>query len=164
MRRRRQATCATAVPKWMNFTQVNGHIHRNHVGLSRHLINKRLLAFAPLLAALVFGGWAAFVNSEFGLIVSIRSGMAQAVYALFSTWIVSKTVVSTFSFARLGISRMLWSFVVSFLVMMSIPLSIHYALATPRITSAILPGAIWGSGYIATYLWVLSADVRRTAE
>ncbi len=118
---------------------------------------------APLLAALVFGGWAAFVNREYGPIVTLRSGMGQATYALFSTWIVSRTVVNVFSFAGRGVQGVLCSFVVSFLLMISIPLAIHYALATPEIFNAILPGIVWGSGYVATYLWVLSRDSRRTA-
>ena len=131
---------------------------------SRYLTNKRFLDFAPLLAALVFGGWAAFVNREYGPVVTIRSGMGQAVYALFSTWIVSRTAVRTFSIAGRGAQGVFWGFVVSFMVMISIPLTIHYALATPEIFNAILPGIVWGSGYIATYLWVLARDARRTAE
>ena len=131
---------------------------------SGHLINKRFLGFAPLLAALVFGGWAAFVNREYGSLVTIRSGMGQAVYALFSTWIVSRTAVSVFSIAKGGAQGVLGSFVVSFIVMISIPLTIHHALATPEIFNAILPGIVWGSGYIATYLWVLSRDARPTAQ
>ena len=53
------------------------------------MINRKLFRLAPLLAAVVFGGWAAFVNSEYGLFVLVRSGLGQGVYAFFSTWIVT---------------------------------------------------------------------------
>lgn len=61
-----------------------------------------------------------------------------------------------FSFAGSGAQAVLLSFVASFLVMISIPLTIHHALGTPEILNAILPGILWGSGYIATYIWILS--------
>jgi len=119
------------------------------------LTNRRLLGFAPLLAALVFGSWAAFVNSEYGLYVAMRSGIGQGTYALFSTWIVSRTAGAVFSFTGNGAQSVLLSFVASFLVMVSIPLTIHHALGTPEVLDAILPGILWGSGYIATYIWFL---------
>lgn len=131
---------------------------------SGDLINKRLLGFAPLLAAFVFGGWAAFVNSDYGLLVSVRSGLGQAVYALFSTWIVGRTATNVFSFADGRAQGVLLSFVASFLVMLSIPLTIHYALRTPETLNAILPGMLWGSGYIATYLWILSRNPREIIQ
>jgi hypothetical protein len=113
-----------------------------------------------LLAALVFGSWAAFVNREYGTDIAIRSGLGQAVYALFSTWIVSKTLVSVFSKTQRDVQGAILSFVAAFIVMICIPLTIHYALGTPEILNAILPGAVWGSGYIGSYLWVLSRQPR----
>jgi len=108
------------------------------------------------LAASVFGGWAAFVNREYGLFVSMRSGMGQGIYALFSTWIVSRSAETVFSFSGSGAQAVLLSFVASFLLMISFPLTIHQVLGTPEILNAILPGILWGSGYIVTYIWFLS--------
>lgn len=110
------------------------------------------------MAAVVFGGWAAFVNSEYGLYVLLRTGLGQGLYALFSTWIVSKTAADVYRFAGGKWRGFFVGFVASFLIMVSIPLVIHYILGTPEIIAAILPGIIWGSGYIATFLWVLSKD------
>ena len=121
-------------------------------------ISGQLLRFAPLIAAVVFGGWAAFVNRDYGLFVLVRTGLGQGLYALFSTWIVSRTAAQVSGRAGGKIKGFILGFTASFLVMLSIPLAIHYALGTPRIFAAILPGLAWGSGYIATYLWVLSRD------
>jgi len=126
------------------------------------MINKRLFRFAPLLAAVVFGGWAAFVNSEYGLFVSARSGLGQAIYALFSTWIVTITAANVFSRFGGGAQGFLAGFAASFLAMISIPLTIHHALGTPEIFNAILPGILWGSGYISIYLWSLSRSALGT--
>lgn len=128
------------------------------MSLLNRLISARLLRFAPLIAAIVFGGWAAFVNSEYGLFVLLRTGLGQGLYALFSTWIVSKTAADVYRFAGGKLRGFVAAFIASFMIMISIPLAIHYLLRTPEIFVAILPGIIWGSGYIAMYLWVLSKD------
>ena len=126
-----------------------------------HLINKNIFSSTPLLAAVVFGSWAAFVNSEYGLLVLIRSGLGQGIYAFFATWIVTRTATNAFAFAFAGDGPygLVMSFVASFLVMISFPLTIHHALGTPEILNAILPGVLWGSGYIVTYLWFLERNV-----
>lgn len=117
------------------------------------------------MAAVVFGGWAAYVNSEYGLFVLLRTGLGQGLYALFSTWIVSKTAADIYAFAGGKLRGFVAGFIASFLIMVSIPLAIHHVLGTPEIIAAILPGIIWGSGYIATYLWVFSKDnSRRQAQ
>lgn len=126
------------------------------------MINKKLFRLAPLLAAVVFGGWAAFVNGEYGLFVSARSGLGQGIYALFATWIVTRTAEQVFSYFGSGTHGFITGFVASFLVMISFPLAIHYVLGTPEILYAILPGILWGGGYISTYLWFLSKTTSET--
>jgi len=125
------------------------------------LTTSNFFNLAPLFAAIVFGNWAAYVNSEYGLLVSVRSGLGQGVYALFATWIVTRTAASAFSFGGGGAHGFATGFVASFLLMISLPLTIHHVLGTPEVLGAILPGVLWGSGYIAAYLWFLS---RRAQE
>lgn len=120
----------------------------------------RLLPFAPLLAAVAFGSWAAFVNSEYGMFVLVRSGLGQGAYALCSTWIVTRVATNVFAFTGRTTQGMILSFVSSFLVMVSIPLTIHLLIGTPEITNAILPGLLWGSAYLAVYIWLLSKTGR----
>jgi len=126
--------------------------------MPRWLSDSGALKLAPVLAAFVFGGWAAFVNSEYGILVLVRTGLAQGVYALFSTWIVTRTV-STVMHTMAGNSlRFMTSFAAGFMVMVSIPLTIHSVLGTPEIWLAIAPGVLWGSIFIAGYVWAISAQ------
>jgi hypothetical protein len=123
------------------------------------LITRRLLPFAPLLAALVFGGWAMYVNRQAGLTIALRSGLAQGVYAVFCTQIVGRVAVDVFR-RTLGMRwRYILSFGASFLAMIAIPAVLHRAVGTPEILAAVLPGLIWGSGYIVAILGALSRDI-----
>ncbi len=121
-------------------------------------IESGTLRYAPILAALVFGSWAAFVNSEYGTFVLVRTGLGQGIYALFSTWIVTRTVSEVMRFTHGHSLRFLVSFVSGFIVMVSIPLALHAALGTPKILLAIAPGILWGSVYIVGCIWATRAQ------
>lgn len=124
----------------------------------------RIFRFAPLLAAVIFGAWAAYVNREYGIFILVRSGLGQGAYALCSTWIVGRVATDVFAFAGHTTQGRVWSFVSSFLAMVSIPLTIHNLIGTPEITYAILPGIIWGSGYILVYVWALPKKTAQATE
>lgn len=116
------------------------------------------LRYAPIIAGLVFGGWAAFVNSEYGTFVLVRTGLGQGIYALFSTWIVTHTVTAVMKITKENPLQFFISFASAFVVMVSIPLALHTALRTPEIALAIAPGILWGSIYIAGCVWTTSAQ------
>lgn len=122
-------------------------------------IDAGVLKFAPLLAGLVFGSWAAYVNSEYGTFVLIRTGLGQGIYALFSTWIVTRTVRDVMNVTTGNPLRFIAGFASGFIVMVSIPLAIHAALGTPQILLAIAPGVLWGSIYIVGCVW--TTDLHR---
>jgi|GEM_PF-1806438 len=124
----------------------------------------RIFRFAPLLAAVIFGTWAAYVNREYGLFILVRSGLGQGAYALCSTWIVGRVATDVFAFVGRTTQGRILSFVSSFLAMVSIPLTIHNLIGTPEITNAILPGVFWGSGYILVYIWALSKNPAQEEE
>ena len=117
---------------------------------------KPLLDFASiataLLALLIYGGWAAFVNSDHGTEMAIRAGLGQGVYAFFSTWLVTGTARKVL--VNLGHNRLSYivSFLASFCVMLTFPLIIHSLIGTIDILEAILPGLIWGSFYIVVVI------------
>lgn len=104
---------------------------------------------AATLAFIVYGGWAAWVNSEYALAVTLRAGIGQGTYAFFSTWFVTAVARKVLSVYGPRWKGMLASFSAAFLVMLAFPLSIHAVLMTPDVMEAILPGLVWGSGYIA---------------
>lgn len=106
-----------------------------------------------LLAALVYGTWAAFANSEHGVAIALKAGLGQGSYALFSTFWVTVSAVRIFRLCRGGWIGVFAGFIVSFIVMISIPLTIHTLLRTPDTWQAILPGLVWGSGYIMVLLF-----------
>lgn len=102
----------------------------------------------PILAFFIYGGWAAFVNSEYGSVVWIKAGLGQGMYALFSTWVVTTVTQKAFSRFRSGWQAFLVGFIAGFGVMLAIPLVIHHFLATPDVFEAIAPGLAWGSLYV----------------
>lgn len=108
------------------------------------------------LAFLIYGGWAAFVNSEYGLAVLIRSGLGQGVYAFFSTWMVTAVARKVLFHYGSNWRGFALSFLASFFIMLACPLTVHAILQTPEVIQAILPGLIWGSFYIAFVIKISS--------
>lgn len=106
---------------------------------------------------LIYGAWAAYVNSDHGSEMALRAGLGQGAYAFVSTWLV--TAAARELLARLGYHSLalVLSFFITFCLMLSIPLLLHALLGTVDVWEAILPGLIWGSGYIIFVLWI---DVR----
>ena len=109
---------------------------------------------AGTLAFIIYGSWAAWVNSEYGIQVSLRAGLGQGIYAFFSTWFVTSTARKMLVRYGNGWLGKAVSFTTAFLVMLAFPAVIHNVLRTPDIIEAILPGLIWGSGYIGFVIWV----------
>ena len=109
---------------------------------------------AGTLAFIIYGSWAAWVNSEYGIEVSLRAGLGQGIYAFFSTWFVTATARKMLVRYGNGWLGKAVSFTMAFLVMLAFPAVIHNVLRTPDIIEAILPGLIWGSGYIGFVIWV----------
>ena len=124
----------------------------------------KALRYAPILAGLVFGSWAACVHSEYGTFVLVRTGLGQGIYALFSTWIVTHTVADVMDFPRRNSLRFFFGFASGFIVMVSIPLAIHLALGTPEIVLAIAPGVLWGSIFIAGCVWTTGTSRPHAGE
>ena len=117
---------------------------------------QRLLnAFSPwqiaLLAAVGYGCWAGWVNSEYGNTIALKTGLIQGTYAFISTAIVTliaKKILTLFSYSR-G-SRWL-ALLASWSVMLAIPISLHTWQHTPDLLQAIVPGAMIGTLYLWTY-------------
>lgn len=107
---------------------------------------------AGVLAALVYGSWAAFVNSEHGTAMSVKAGLGQGSYALFSTWIVTAAAIRSLNYFGYAPRDKLLAFTLTFLIMLMIPVVIHALLGTEDVLEAITPGLIWGSFYIGAVL------------
>lgn len=112
-----------------------------------------------LLAAVIYGSWAAYSNIEYTSQVMIRAGLGQGLYAFFSTWLVSYVAVTVHRKITGDKMAIAIAFMASFFVMLWIPITIHTLLKTPDMWQAITPGLIWGSGYIAALLWHSHATI-----
>lgn len=114
------------------------------------LLNQRY--FAPLVAALVYGLWAGWVNSEHGIDTGIRVGLVQAAYAFLSTLTVAEAAKWMYSRITPSFVHLTLTFLATFFVMLAIPLAVHSIANTPDIMEAILPGLLWGSLYVLVLL------------
>ncbi|MDO6763226.1 hypothetical protein [Agarivorans sp. 1_MG-2023] len=123
----------------------------------RQLVNQLSPWQIALLAALVYGAWAAFVNSEHGNAVALKAGLVQGSYAFVSTWLIS--FIAKWMLLRWGFSQTVrWSAMsVSWLVMLAIPVVLHTWQKTPDLVEAILPGLAIGSLYLWSYCQQLQA-------
>ena len=103
-------------------------------------------------AMLIYGSWAVYANFEHGAQAWKMAGAIQGVYAFFST--LSVTVVAQWVYTKCGRGWLgiVVGFLVSFVVMLTIPIAVHNLAGTPDILQTILPGLIWGSGYLILFL------------
>lgn len=113
-----------------------------------------------ILAAIIYGAWAGFANSEHGLSIWVKAALAQGVYAFISTLSITHIAKFVFLKFKCGLSGIIIGFLASFVVMIAIPLIVHNAIGTPDIWEAILPGIIWGSIYLAGFLVSLDVKMR----
>ena len=112
-----------------------------------------VIAFLSGLAALlVYGSWAAYANFEHGRSAWVMAATVQGVYAFVSTLTV--TVCAQWIYIKVGrgIKGILVGFGSSFIVMLAIPIAVHSWAGTPDIVQTILPGIVWGSLYLISYL------------
>jgi hypothetical protein len=115
-------------------------------------LESKFTILASVLAFLIYGAWAAYVNSEYGTAVYVKAGLGQGLYALLATWIMTALTQATFVKAGADGRALLLAFLAGFAVMLAIPLTIHFFLDTPDVLEAITPGLIWGSGYLLVVL------------
>lgn len=115
---------------------------------------------APILAALIYGVWAGWVNAEHGNHIALRVGIIQAVYAFVSTLTVAEAAKWMYRKLSPSLLHLTLTFFATFGVMLGFPLVVHYLAMTPDILEAILPGLLWGSLYILVLLISLDMQAR----
>jgi len=117
--------------------------------------------FTALAAAVGYGGWAVYANYEHGVHAWAMAGSIQAIYAFVSTLSITHVARWTFIKYKCGIRGVLVGFLMSFIVMLAIPLSVHNFFGTPDILQTIFPGLIWGSIYLLGFLATLEIARRK---
>ncbi len=116
------------------------------------------MSLAPLLnaiaAAAVYGGWAAYANSEHPTMVWLRAAIVQGSTSFGITLTI--TLLALYAYKRAGQGRrgIAIGWLISATMMAIIPSLLHMAAGTPNILHTILPGLIIGSVYLFTYLLI----------
>ncbi len=121
--------------------------------MTAHMIHKLLQPqISAVLALIVYGSWAAFSNVSYGYNTVLIAFLIQGGYAFVSTLALGVAVIHTFR--RLGSSRAarIGSFLLGFTVLCTVPAGLHVLAGTPNIVQSILPGLIWGTGYLVLLL------------
>ena len=119
---------------------------------------KRAALLTAIAAAIGYGGWAVYANSDHGVHAFIIAGLVQATYAFFSTFFITHVAQRTFVKYDCGVRGVLAGFGASFVVMLAIPITVHNIMGTPEILHTILPGLIWGSIYLLGVLISLQSS------
>ncbi len=114
-----------------------------------------------LAAGFGYGGWAVFANLDHGAHIAFMAGAVQATYAVFSTLLITIVAHRVYVKYKCGIRGITTGFALSFLVMLAIPLLVHNYFGTPNIWQTILPGLIWGSIYLMSFLVTLEVKQRK---
>ena len=122
------------------------------------------ILFNSFVAGIGYGGWAVYANYEHGTQAWVTAGLVQGIYAFFSTLFITQIAQTTFIRNNCGYKGMLFGFVISFIVMLTLPLLVHSLFGTPNIWKTILPGLIWGSVYLMGFLTTLHVSQRRKSN
>jgi len=120
-----------------------------------HLQANFSVYLTAVAAAIVYGGWAVFANYEHGVHAWAMAGVIQGVYAFISTFCVTQLAKGVFAKCGGGVRGLMTGFTVSFLLMLAIPVGVHFVAGTPDILETILPGLVWGSVYLMGVLILL---------
>lgn len=115
-------------------------------------------------AMVIYGGWAVFANFEHGRAAWLTAGVIQGFYAFASTLTVTVIAKKAFFKFGCGTKGLLLGFLTSFFIMLLFPLTIHTVAGTPDIIETITPGLIWGSGYLAIYLYLTQRNLAHCSK
>lgn len=115
-------------------------------------------------AAVGYGGWAVYANSDHSMNMAISAGVIQGTYAFLSTILITIVAQKAYEKTKCGMRGICVGFLISFIVMLAIPLSIHNYFGTPNIWQTITPGLIWGSIYLITFLITLEVKQKKVKQ
>lgn len=120
-----------------------------------------VILFNAFAAMIVYGGWAVYANFEHGQHAYVMAGLVQGMYAFISTLTMTSAARWMYEKFGRGHQGILSGFSFGFMVMLAIPVIVHNIAGTPDILETILPGLIWGTGYLLTYLILAEKRVRK---
>lgn len=119
---------------------------------------------SALAAGVGYGGWAAYANYDHEAHIWMMAGAIQAVYAFGATLSITHMARWTYRKYDCSIRGTIAGFAAGFILMLLIPITIHSLSGTPNIIMTILPGLIWGSIYLLSFLLSLHRAERRIRQ
>lgn len=104
----------------------------------------------------VYGGWACYVNADYGTDLAMMIGLVQGGYSFVLTFVMA--LVTEWLFKRFTESKNQVAYVMITVssALFTMPYVIHLLLGTPAIWMTILPGFVIGTMY--TRLYVLGLE------
>ncbi len=114
-----------------------------------------------VVAALGYGAWAAYANSEHASEIWIRAGIVQAITSFTVTLVI--TLFARWVFHKAGGRKkgVVVSYLCSFVTVTAFSYAAHYVFGTPDIWQTIAPSMIIGSCYLVSYLLALKASLKK---
>lgn len=130
------------------------------------------LLFAPVFAALFYGGWAAYSNHEYGNAMMLMASLVQGSFAFTSTLLIALTVTAlmnrqqrkslaslsegiaadTVNLLPVSLARSSIVFAQVSSLLAGIPAFMHMWAGTQEILQAMLPGLVVGNGYLVALI------------
>ncbi len=112
---------------------------------------------AGILALLVYGGWAYYINSGYGVATGFRAATVQGSYSMALT--LSTTLLMEGLYRSLqspdSMRGLLLTILLTCLMTFSTAFLINWIFGTPRILLTILPGFLIGTVYTISYVYAL---------
>jgi hypothetical protein len=108
--------------------------------------------FAGLAALVFYGGWAFFVNYDYGVDMGIRAGLVQGGYSLCLTMTSSYLMELLWVWLGEKPYGVVMALAVTMLLLFVTAYGINYLAGTPEILLTIGPGFLIGSIYSLLYL------------
>ena len=113
---------------------------------------------AGILALIVYGGWAYYVNSPYGVSAGIRAASVQGGYSLvltLSTTLLMEGLYHSLQSIRPGGGNLVLTVLLTSAVTFTTAWVINRGFGTPRIFMTILPGFLIGTAYTIAYVFAL---------
>jgi hypothetical protein len=109
----------------------------------------------PVAGLLFYGGWAYWVNLEYGEVAALRAAGTQGGYSFTITLILALIIETLFDFTKRFPGHHLWVIAIACALLYSSSWAVNAFMGTPNILWTILPGAILSTIYTISYVYTL---------
>ncbi len=111
---------------------------------------------AGLAGFIVYGGWAFYVNSDYGNASGIKAGVVQGSYSFSLT--LGATMLMEYLWAKLQKTRspVILTLLAANTLTLTVAYTINWIFATPEILTTIAPGFFIGILFTSSYVMALS--------